>query len=93
MNTHIFKYEIPLTDEIITLNLPKNFQFCDIQEQNNALMMWGAVDPHTGFKSIRFKIFGTGWKIENLNELFFLKTVVMKNGYVWHIFQVRINEN
>jgi hypothetical protein len=88
MITHIFKYEIPITDEIITMELPDNFALCDINNQGDKIYMWCVVDVHANLVKRHFKIVGTGHQIKGINDLFFLKTVVMPNGLVWHIFSV-----
>lgn len=88
MITHIFKYEIPITDEIIEMELPEYFILCDIQCVNNKIYMWGMIDIHAELVKRFFKIIGTGLQIKEVGDLLFLKTIIMPNGLVWHIFSV-----
>ncbi len=87
MNNHIFKYTIPITDGLIELKIPLDHEFCDIQVQGNDLVMWLFIDSHGQFIKKKFKIFGTGEYIHDPDDYFYLKTVQMPNGLVWHIFE------
>ena len=88
MNGHIFKYEIPITDEIICMGLPDNSMLCDVNNQGDKIYMWAAVDIHVTLVKRYFKIVGTGHQITGIEFLHFLRTVHMPNGLVWHIFEV-----
>ena len=86
---HIYKYQIPITDHIIEIELPDNSKCCDIQSQNNSIYMWCMVDINAPLIKRRYKIFGTGHTIENVENLHFLKTVQLENiGLVFHVFEV-----
>ena len=89
MIRHIFKYEIPLTDELIKIEMPEKSSICDINNQGDNLFLWAKVDIHAPLMTSKFKIFGTGHKIDNCEQLSFLKTVHMPNGLVWHVFAVK----
>lgn len=86
MNGHIFKYELPLKDEF-ELELPEGHELCDIQAVDDKIFMWALIDIHAPLIKRFFKIVGTGEIIRDITKLYFLKTVVMKNGFVWHIFE------
>ena len=86
MNKHIFKYELPITNYSIELELPKNYAICDIQSIDDKIYLWALIDIHQEKEKIYFKMFGTGHKILNFELLYFIKTVVMANKLVWHIF-------
>jgi len=92
MNDHIFKYEIPIQDEIIEINLPKSYALLDIQSQGDKICMWCLIDTHEEFVTRKFVVIGTGWKIDIKEDLCFMKTVQMANGLVWHIFRFKENE-
>ena len=92
MNGHIFKYEIPITDEIISMELPESYGLCDVQNQGDKIYMWAVIDIHAKLVTRHFKIVGTGHQIMDIEHLYFLRTVVMPNGLVWHIFEVNHNE-
>ena len=88
MNAHIFKYEIPLTDEVFAMELPANYSLCEVGQQNGTLFMWCVVDIHATLVKRYFKIVGTGHQIVGIEDLFFLRTIQMPNGLVWHMFEV-----
>jgi hypothetical protein len=88
MIAHIFKYEIPITDEIIAMELPDNYGLCDIQNQGDKIYMWCVIDIHAKLVKRFFKIVGTGHQITGIEALYFLRTIVLPNGLVWHIFEV-----
>ena len=87
MNSHIFKYELPIIAETIELRLPKRFKICDVNFQEDKIFIWAIIDVHSDLITRKFKIFGTGQLIENTENLSFLKTVHMPNGLVWNVFQ------
>lgn len=83
---HVFKYEIPLTDELIEIEMPDNYAICDVNNQDDSIYIWAMVDIHAPLFKNKFKIFGTAHKIDDVEGLYFLKTVHMPNGLVWHVF-------
>lgn len=88
---HVFKYPINFQNEtgkVIELNLPNNFAICDINHQDDCIFLWAMVDVHAPLEPYQFVVHGTGWKIDDVENLFFLKTVHMPNGLVWHVFAV-----
>ena len=89
MIRHIFKYEIPLTDELIKIEMPEKYSICDINNQGDNLFLWAKVDIHASLMTSKFKIFGTGHKIDNCETAIFPKSVHMPNGLVWHVFAVK----
>jgi hypothetical protein len=91
LNTHIFKYEIPIQDGEIEIELPENGGVCDIAEQNDKIYLWACVNIHAPLEKIKFRIYGTGHLTADAESLYFLRTVHMKNGLVWHIFIVKQN--
>ena len=89
---HVFKYEIPLIAAVIELQIPDNYAICDINNQGDSIFIWALVDVHAPLVINKFKIFGTGHKIDDVEGLYFLKTVHMPNGLVWHIFSIEDKE-
>jgi len=83
---HIFKYELPLIGEPFQVQLPDGYAICDIQAQGNVICLWAMIDSHAPFITETFQIYGTGWKIDDVHLKEFLKTVVMPDGLVWHVF-------
>jgi hypothetical protein len=89
MSQYIYKYKLPLTDTLIELEFPMRHSYCDIQLQGDDICIWLIVfDENESLIKKRFKIFGTGQKLDDLIEFFYLKTVQMPNGLVWHVFEV-----
>lgn len=89
---HIFKYPIagsPLAGEVIELKLPKGCAVCDIQAQGGMVCLWAIVDIHAELETRKFKLIGTGWQIDDIEKIYFVKTVQMPEGYVWHVFEVK----
>lgn len=85
---HIFKYELPIIGEVFELKLPKDCTICDIQLQENVICLWAIVDTHAEFITHKFLIVGTGWKIDDVELLNYMKTIQMPNGLVYHVFQL-----
>lgn len=88
MIVKIFKYEIPLQEETIEIQVPCNAILCDIEAKGNKIYMWLEVELGDAEKTMYIKIFGTGEKILNASDYKFLKTVHMDNGLVWHVFEL-----
>ena len=88
----IYKYELPLQDGIITVKLPKNSHICDINNQGDNIFLWVALHEEAEFEERYFKIYGTGHKIDHMEQLRFYKTLHMPNGLVWHIFELPMQE-
>lgn len=89
MNAHIYKYQLPITDHVIEIELPEHHEYCDIQSQNESIHLWCMVNPHAPLVKKRFKIFATGQEIESPENYYFIKTVQIHNGaLVFHVFEV-----
>ena len=86
---HVFKYPINKISEIVTIAIPSTWAICDVNCQGDELFLWGMVDIHAPLKDYRFIVYGTGHKIDDVENLFFLKTVHMPDGLVWHVFAVK----
>jgi len=78
---YIFKHHLPMNNEsgIISIKLPEGALICDFHEQKNEIYVWALIDVHASLKTHTFRIIGTGWKIDNLDEWFFQKTVHMNS--------------
>jgi len=85
---HIFKYPIPDIGKVVEIELPEGYAICDINQQGGDLFLWAMVDTHAPLETIKFVVHGTGWKIDDAENLFFLQTVHMPSGLVWHVFTV-----
>lgn len=88
MTGHVFKYALPMNGSILELDLPDQCAICDVNQQDGGIYLWALIDTHAPLVKRKFVIYGTGWQIQDVENLFFLKTVFMPNGLVWHVFEV-----
>ena len=81
----IYKYQ---RDKINgTVTLPVGSNILDIEYQEDNLFLWALVDTLINeTEDVELEIGGTGWDIENPDQLKHLKTLHHK-GFVWHIFK------
>lgn len=77
----IYKYKI---DNEVEIDEPIE-KVLDIQIQNGFIVLWAIVSDRQPKSKILFKIFGTGWEVDDFPGIY-LKTVQDYEGYVWHIF-------
>lgn len=77
----IYKYKI---DSGVEIEEPIE-KILDIQIQNGFIVLWAIVSDRQPKSKILFKIFGTGWEVDDFPGIY-LKTVQDYEGYVWHIF-------
>ena len=77
----IYKYKI---DNGVEIDEPIE-KVLDIQIQNGFIVLWAIVSDRQPKSKILFKIFGTGWEVDDFPGIY-LKTVQDYEGYVWHIF-------
>lgn len=84
----IYKYELPITDGLITIKLPKQSHICDMNYQGDQIFFWVAQNRKAELEERYFRIWGTGHDIENMEKYRFYKTLHMPNGLVWHIFEL-----
>jgi len=88
----IYKYEIPVIGKAFELNLPIGHAICDINHQNDKLYMWIMVDPDQPKQPLKMMVVGTGWVMKDCSNMWFMKTIHMPNGLVWHLFGVEGRE-
>lgn len=88
----IYKYEIPVIGEAFELDLPIGHAICDINQQNDKLYMWVLINPDAPKQSLKLMVVGTGWVMQDCFNMWFMKTVHMTNGLVWHLFEVQGKE-
>ena len=84
----IYKYELEITYRQ-DLMLPIEYDVIDVDAQNGKLCLWAIVDPEEKeTSSLTVMIKGTGHDItdEEYHQFFHVKSVVMPNFLVWHVF-------
>ena len=84
----VLKYKIECIGETVTIDLPLGYTICDINHQNGDLYLWALVDIDAHLTPIKLLAVGTGNLILNCDNMYFMKTVHMPSGWVWHVFQV-----
>ena len=82
----IYKYELSLTDDIQTINLPRGAHILRFGEQDGQVVMWVDVRTDNEKDLHTFLIVGTGHDITDYPSVY-LDTVQMSNGLVWHIYE------
>ncbi len=98
MATTIYKYYIPIQAGLIRIKVPGFFKICDIKSVDSVddgIYMWAFVDTDSAEREICFLIYATGEPIQDDPNLIktYLRTLVMPNGLVWHVFIVEENLN
>lgn len=86
----IWKYPLEITDGPQQFQVPSGFRFLHVGEQtkgHSGLSFWLLVDPSQPLTELTLSVVGTGEDIEeNPYRLWHFGTVVMSNGFVWHVF-------
>lgn len=83
----IYKYTI---DPIhLVVPMPKGAMVISAHSQHNKMCVWAIVDPEeTELEDITFVILGTGINFDMTDNLRFIDTLYLDNGYlVFHIFE------
>jgi hypothetical protein len=81
---YIYKYLMPRLGEELELLVPSKMHVCDFHVQGNDAFMWAVVDTTSPLVKRKIIAIGTGWPIENPDDMQFLKTVHWPDGCVWH---------
>ena len=83
----VYKYELDFEQKnITTVFIPTDSKILEIGLQGDDLFLWALVDTlNEKVEEIKIEIYGTGWEIENIEQLEHLKTY-HQNGHVWHVF-------
>lgn len=83
----VWKYEFHLIDEF-AIEMPKGARVLAAQEQYGSPMMWALVDPTQPVEMRRFRLAGTGHKIDNADHLTYVGTLQLQGGgLVFHLFE------
>jgi hypothetical protein len=87
----VHKYRLLETTTLQTLEIPDGYRFCHGAEQNSVPTLWFEVDKDNGTpkKPLRIMLMGTGRDLPETDYAYeFLCTIMMKNGLVWHIYNI-----
>lgn len=83
----IFKYPIEINDEV-SIGLPEGAEILSFQLQGGCPNLWVLVDENADVELRRFRVYGTGHRVENGDKLNYIGTIVGHMGqFVWHLFE------
>jgi len=84
----IWKFEVPVADGRIVLDMPRKAQCLDLQMQNGTPCVWALVDPEAPLQRRSFVWVGTGHAVPE-HWSGYIGTVQMHDGaLVLHLFSV-----
>ena len=85
----IWKFPLPVTDEVTVAALPVGAQILTVQMQHDIPCIWALVDQYAKSEERRFRTYGTGYDIP-ANPGQYIGTVHMHGSIlVWHVFEVK----
>jgi len=83
----IWKFPFAVEGEVV-LRMPKGARALSVQTQNEVPCVWALVESTAAVEPRRFRIFGTGQRIEG-QSLVFVGTFQQLSGtLVFHLFEV-----
>lgn len=80
-------WKFPLRPGTTALNLPAGAEILHVGEQEGGVNIWALLDPSHPDEERVFQIWGTGWQI-TVEPGQHVGTVQMRDGLVWHVFEV-----
>ena len=85
----VHKYHLDFTVSTIEILMPKKARILYGAKQEEGLVIWASVDTEEDAVIRRFRIYGTGWAMEEpMESLVHISTI--KDGIlVWHLFEVK----
>lgn len=86
--TTIYKYSLDICGVQI-IEMPAGARPLCIQVQNGAVQLWAMVDSDKELEHRSIVMLGTGWRVEQPEELDYIDTVQLGN-FVWHFFMEKI---
>ena len=91
MGTTIWKYDLPVQDEVIEISMPVGASPLSVGSQfgdPSSVQLWASVDPDVEPAPLRFWIIGTGHPYPQTDKtLLFIGTVITSGGsLIWHVF-------
>jgi hypothetical protein len=81
----IWKYQLAITDEPQSFDIPEPGMLCMVANQNGALCLWLQVDPSRPTEKQTFRVHGTGHEIADRED--YVGSAVI-GSFVWHVFRV-----
>lgn len=85
----IYKYKLEVTDEQI-IEIPAFSEILTVQTQNEIPYIWALVDPKFYACNYKFRIIGTGHKIEDgFNGKYIGSVQLSSDKLVFHVFLIK----
>lgn len=83
----IYKYQIQSDEQKITM--PAGASILCFQLQNTVPTIWAMVDIEQPVEVRSFRIYGTGWEMDELMNLRYIGTI-QSESLVWHLFEEKL---
>jgi hypothetical protein len=73
----------------VELLMPRGAQILSGETQNDEPYIWALVDPNAPRETRTFRVFGTGWDVDESEKLQFICTYKLQGGFfIFHLFEV-----
>ncbi len=83
----IFKYPVATMPEFV-IAMPRNAKILTVQNQYGNPMLWALVNPEAETEQRKFRVFGTGHTIKDLNGAEYIATYQLNDGtFIGHLFE------
>lgn len=87
MAKKIWKFSLDVTSES-KITMPAGAQILCVQNQHGHPCIWALVDPENDREERSFFIHGTGYRIQEADDISYIGTFQQANGdLVWHVFE------
>lgn len=84
----IWKYPLQSTD-VQSIGLPEGAKILTVQVQQDEVCMWACVNPNKQLEPRTIHIYGTGYDVQNSEQLKYISTFQLHNGnLVFHAFEL-----
>ena len=81
----IYKFKLELKSYQI-LNIRGFIKCLKVGEQDGNIYLWVIINDEDNLHKLEISVVGTGTEIMEYNSIIYFDTVLMSNGFVWHIF-------
>lgn len=66
--------------------IPEGFKILHVASQYDRICVWCEVDTASKNKLVKFRVYGTGWNLDEEPSGHYIGTVLTQESYVWHIY-------
>ena len=92
----VWKYALPVQDEIIEVEMPKGAEILHVDTQREQVCLWALVESEQEKEIRRFRIHGTGHPLANnagtgynTYDTYVGTSIHLDGMLVWHVFEVK----